>query len=78
MHSVDFSFRRYAEVSVDILCAMHDCALGISPVTSYSGVTDWAEKQPHRSCVESELAVERTAEASAVSCSLRRYRRIAN
>ena len=25
-------------VSVDALCALHDCALGISPVTSYSGV----------------------------------------
>ena len=25
-------------MSVDVLCAIHDCALGISPVTSYSGV----------------------------------------
>ena len=25
-------------MSVDVLCAMHDCALGFSPVTSYSGV----------------------------------------
>ena len=23
-----------------MLCAMHDCALGISPVTSYSGVKE--------------------------------------
>ena len=25
-------------VRVDVLCALHDCALRISPVTSYSGV----------------------------------------
>ena len=24
-------------VSVDVFCAIHDCALGDSPVTSYSG-----------------------------------------
>ena len=25
---------------MDALCALHDCAMGISPVTSYSGVKD--------------------------------------
>ena len=34
-------------VSVDALCALRDCALGISPVTSYSGV----KKDPKRNSV---------------------------
>ena len=30
-------------VSEDVMCAIHDCALGISPVTSYSGVRKESE-----------------------------------
>ena len=31
-------------MSADALCAIHDCALGISPVTSYSGVKSIYER----------------------------------
>ena len=33
-------------VSVDVLCVLHDCALGISPVTSYSGVKSLYIQRP--------------------------------
>ena len=42
-------------MSVDVLCAMHDCALGFSPVTSYSGV-----KNSHPGVAMSSPAVDMT------------------
>ena len=45
-------------VSVDALCALLDCALGISPVTSYSGV-----KLPGLGRRASRRAVERSSKS---------------
>ena len=46
-------------VSVDVLCALHDCALGTSPVTSYSD----ANSHPQHSHCDGESTTQHTVAA---------------